>query len=270
MRKNLLVILLVGMFVLALGTSAEASTAGLWLFDEGAGNYAYDSSGNGNTGTLVNGPTWTTDHPSPNASFNYSGNQALNFDGKNDYVEVSAGTGSSLNLTDAVTIEAWVKSLTAGSYDYIIAKYYDGGKASYALDTDSTKARFYVTTGGSYHQITSNFNIWDGKWHHIAGSYDKDGSGNNLNLYIDGLLKASGATSGQMYIAQNANFYIGNYGTGTSFNFPGIIDEVRVSDLALGANQLGYHQSLIPEPATMLLLGSGLMGLAAFGRKKRS
>lgn len=36
---------------------------GYWQFDEGSENIAYDSSGNNNHGTLVNGPTWTTDTP---------------------------------------------------------------------------------------------------------------------------------------------------------------------------------------------------------------
>jgi hypothetical protein len=36
---------------------------GYWKFDEGSGEIAKDSSGNGNDGTLVNGPTWTTDTP---------------------------------------------------------------------------------------------------------------------------------------------------------------------------------------------------------------
>ncbi|MBI3415695.1 MAG: hypothetical protein HY043_10335, partial [Verrucomicrobia bacterium] len=33
---------------------------GYWKLDDGSGLSAVDSSGNGNTGTLVNGPTWTT------------------------------------------------------------------------------------------------------------------------------------------------------------------------------------------------------------------
>src|SRR3989344_8923137 len=32
---------------------------GYWTFDETSGTTASDSSGNGNTGTLTNGPTWT-------------------------------------------------------------------------------------------------------------------------------------------------------------------------------------------------------------------
>src|SRR3989338_1965645 len=64
-----------------LGSPAQAQTSGLvgyWTFDEGAGTTANDSSGNNNTGTLTNGPTWTTGKIG----------QALNFDGSDDYVKI--------------------------------------------------------------------------------------------------------------------------------------------------------------------------------------
>src|SRR3989338_5884576 len=62
---------------------AAAPTNGLvgyWAFDEGSGTTAGDSSGNGNNGTLVNGPTWTAGKV---------GSQAISFDGSNDYFAVS-------------------------------------------------------------------------------------------------------------------------------------------------------------------------------------
>jgi hypothetical protein len=51
---------------------------GYWPFDEGGGTIAKDYSGNGNNGTLVNNPTWTTGKVGG----------ALSFDGANDYVRV--------------------------------------------------------------------------------------------------------------------------------------------------------------------------------------
>src|SRR5262249_32853026 len=66
-------------------------------FEEPSGTTAVDSSGKGNTGTLVNGPTRTT-----SGKFG----SALTFDGTNDYVNVP--DSASLNLTNAVTMEAWV------------------------------------------------------------------------------------------------------------------------------------------------------------------
>jgi len=76
---------------------------GIWHFDENTGTIAYDSSGRGNDGTLkpnaVNRPQWTM-------GINGS---ALNFDGIDDYVEVF--DDNTLDLTDAITIEAWMKPL---------------------------------------------------------------------------------------------------------------------------------------------------------------
>ena len=42
------------------GASLGAGLLGLWRFDEGSGTTSVDSSGNGNTATLFNGPSWAT------------------------------------------------------------------------------------------------------------------------------------------------------------------------------------------------------------------
>jgi len=68
---------------------------GSWHFDEGSGTTAYDTSGNDNDGT-INGATWV------DGKFG----RALDFDGVDDYVEIP--DDSSLDITEAITIEAWV------------------------------------------------------------------------------------------------------------------------------------------------------------------
>ncbi|MFZ3078009.1 MAG: archaellin/type IV pilin N-terminal domain-containing protein, partial [Candidatus Aenigmatarchaeota archaeon] len=68
--------------------------AGSWNFDEGSEGKAYDNSGNGNAGTLVNMNT------SGNATSGWTSGKfgnGLRFDGTNDYVD--AGNGASLNIT---------------------------------------------------------------------------------------------------------------------------------------------------------------------------
>ena len=56
------------------------TAVGMWLFDEGSGNIAKDSSGNGNDGQLTNGPKWVQGRFV----------RALEFDGKDDYVKISS------------------------------------------------------------------------------------------------------------------------------------------------------------------------------------
>jgi len=80
-------------------TSSSTNVPGLvayWNFDEGSGTIAADSSGNGNNGTLVNGPSWT----------NGIKGKALLFDGVDDNVTVP--NSNSLNLANSFTLSAWV------------------------------------------------------------------------------------------------------------------------------------------------------------------
>ena len=70
----------------------ENGLIGYWSFDEGRGTTASDSSGNGNDGTLVNGPIWT--------SGEIAG--ALSFDGVDDYVSFASQAQST------ISISAWV------------------------------------------------------------------------------------------------------------------------------------------------------------------
>ncbi|KPK37787.1 MAG: hypothetical protein AMJ65_13795, partial [Phycisphaerae bacterium SG8_4] len=44
--------------VLVLTGAARAELIGWWKFDEASGTTAYDSSGNGNHGTLIGNPQW--------------------------------------------------------------------------------------------------------------------------------------------------------------------------------------------------------------------
>ena len=92
---------------------APSGLVAYWKFDEGSGTTAADSSGNGNTGTLINGPLWTAGRV---------GN-ALFFDGIDDNVTVLDST--SLHLSSSFTLSAWVNpTSTFTDYRSIVAKNY--------------------------------------------------------------------------------------------------------------------------------------------------
>jgi hypothetical protein len=133
----------------------------------------------GNNGTMINGATFVTGEAGQAFSFNNSGIQAVNIP-----------YSSSLNLTNQVTIEFWMKADPGNSMNYfqglVTSDYYvlsiDVGNPNlgvYGIDfAINDKGTFYQTAnanGGGAH-------VSAGAWHHIAGTYD----GTKLQLYIDG------------------------------------------------------------------------------------
>ena len=242
MKRKIGAILLAVALALALGVVPAAPVAAdpdpsllvaLWHFDEGAGVTAYDSSGNGNHGT-IHGATWV------DGKFG----KALSFDGVDDYVAVPHS--SSLNIDGTgITLEAWVNPdelPPAGARWQVI------GKAdAYALQVaDGGKVRVWLGPLTTYVQ-TDAVELSAGSWHHIAGTYD----GSSVCIYVNGALKKMVAKTGNQATSLS-DLIIGARIPGGYFN--GAIDEVRIWNMALPADaiaqsyELGGPQSEEPGP----------------------
>jgi hypothetical protein len=201
-----------------------------WRFDEGAGTIAYDSAGD-NDGNLINGPIWTTGLI----------NGALNFDGINDYVNIP--DSNSLDLTSQATLSAWIntKSLTAaqgivGRWNYAGGPPYKDSILLEARGDVSRKIRFLISTSDQDSGVTvlpSNQQFNTNTWYHIAGTYD----GVTMKLYINGQLDNYIAKNGNIFVS-NSNWYIGAFNYGNIAYFNGLIDDVRVYDTALSADEI--------------------------------
>ena len=200
---------------------------GCWLFNEGGGNTVFDLSGHGNHGSLGGGtagycPTWTA------VKFG----SALNFDGSNDYVD--CGNHESLNITDEITIEAWVKTSTLQTNKYIVSKpKTETGSNGWDLNTgDSDNKLRIITSGISPWSFQVDANIYDGVCHHLIGEYD----GTKHYIYIDGALIDSQDATGSIETNAN-NLYIGrlsNYG----LYFNGTIALVRIYNRGLSSKEI--------------------------------
>ena len=106
-----------------------------WKFDEGDGTTA-DDFYDGNDGTLINNPAWVDGKIG----------KALSFDG-DDYISVP--DSSNLDITSAVTVEAWVNFGSLSNYQTIIAKRgLDSNLAgNYDLRLNLNELEFYYHDG---------------------------------------------------------------------------------------------------------------------------
>ena len=193
---------------------------GWWNFDEGSGTTAADSSGNNNTGTLINSPTWTT-----------SGriNGALTLNGTNQYVDVPYS--SSIDLTGTnLTIAAWVNiSAVNGDYQAIFGKDFQ-----YRLLLGANLSSFLFQINSSTNAFSNTFAALTFRtWHHVAVTYN----GTTVNFYLDGQNVGSVAMTQSITSTGVYDAGIGN--SFTSYYFlEGSIDDVRVYNRALSAKEV--------------------------------
>ena len=194
-----------------------------WGFNDGTGTSARDSSANGNTGALVNGPAWTTGR--------YGG--ALLFDGSNDRVRVS--DSSSLDLTAAATFEAWVYPTAAPSgWRTILQKEVD---AYFFTASGGGGSGNTPTTGGTFNGACCTFlsgmlALAANTWTHVAATYD----GARLRLYVNGTLVASTPRTGSYQVTAAPLWIGGNAVYGEHFR--GKLDEVRIYRRALSQAEI--------------------------------
>lgn len=212
----------------------SSGLVGLWSFEEGEDpTIAYDSSGNNNDGTIYGGAIYNPDQ---------WGGQALSFDGIDDYVKVL--DLSTLEPT-TITVETWVKNFgNPGIFKYIISKVYDaklGSYSSYAFYTGGSGGlRFYIGSASASWVGSPDAGaiLWDGNWHHIAGTYD----GSMVRLFVDGEEVGMGTSATPTIAYDGGNLYIGYYGPyAYPTYFPGLIDEVRIYDYVLSPSMIAEH-----------------------------
>jgi len=209
----------------SLTVSTLAGLAAYWSFDEGAGSIAHDATVNANHGTLMNGPAWVN---------GYSG-KALEFDGTNDYVYVPDDV--SLRPV-AITLIAWLKPLTlpaSGTYGPLIKRtpawLDDANWQLQVLPTGRVNLEFFNGSWESSQMTDSALKL--NEWNHVALTFVN----REVRVYINGRLDPAFpyTTFKNLNVNYTSPVIIGK---GEGDVFQGILDEVKVFNRALSAEEI--------------------------------
>jgi len=189
-------------------------------FNEGTGSTTRDSSGQGNVGTLA-GAIWT-----PNGKFG----PALSFDGTSAWVTIA--DANSLDLTNGMTMEAWVNPTVGTGWRAVAIKESSGGLA-YALYSANNGSRpdGYVHTTNDV-GVTGTAAVPLNTWTHLAITYD----GASLRMYVNGILVKTTPASGAAAVSASPLRIGGDSVWGEYFR--GLIDEVRIYNRALTGGEI--------------------------------
>jgi Concanavalin A-like lectin/glucanases superfamily/Domain of unknown function (DUF1929)/Bacterial Ig domain/Glyoxal oxidase N-terminus len=200
---------------------AAGDLVAAYAFNEGSGTGVADASGNGNAG-VVQGATWSS-------AGKFGG--ALSFNGSSSRVRVP--DSPPLDLTSALTVEAWVYPAAAQSgWRAVVQKEID----SYFLHASSSAGGLRPAGGATFGtQVPTLFSasaLPVGTWSHLALTYD----GAQLRLYLNGNQVASAARTGPITPSTTPLWMGGNSPYGEYFN--GRIDEVRIYKTALTPSEI--------------------------------
>ena len=232
------------------GQQILANISALPHFGDSRGPVAYypfngdaqDESGYGNHGT-VNGAVLTEDRHG-------EAGKAYWFDGVDDHIRLP----SIIERYDVATLVAWVK--TAGEVAYgqgVVSKPRRPNGSGLRINANASSVGLSFSrelSGPDLHAGVTVRGVESNEWHMLVGVVNED----ELTLYLDGeavsndTFAAGAATSTEDMVIgrelhQDANEYGKRY-------FQGAIDEVRVYDRALSANEVAeLYAAEVPDPA---------------------
>lgn len=224
--------------------SAATSLGGFWHLDEATGSVAADDSDNANHGT--------TDGA---AHIDGRFSRGLRFDGVDDKVVVPR----SASLEPAtVTLEAWVRApASPGTFRYIVANSATGCLfPSYGLYTGSNGGVAFAVSGevfdpSAISPAAAPEVIWNGAWHHVAGTFD----GATIRMYVDGVEIGSGTarTDPIVYgMPDSTDTQFGMFGGTCSLPYAGDLDEPRIWGRAMSATEIAASAAMGGSSTTLL------------------
>lgn len=201
---------------------------GVWLFEEGKGDVAKDSSGRGHDG-VISGCEWAKGIVGT----------GLRFVGPPSKMEVP--DHEDFHFTNKLTIALWA-NIEALPMDHvgIPGKGHDQPIGSFVfhpskLNANQYELRFYVSIGNQW-PVAKSDPINFGEWHHLAGTYD----GKVISVYVDGKFEGKTEAKGEMNISEGTPLKFAHDCCGGR-NLVGVLDEIYILNEVL--NEAGIAKA---------------------------
>jgi hypothetical protein len=203
----------------------------------GSGTVWGDMSGNNNTGTLTNGPT-----------FSSANGGSIVFNGTNDYVTASDST--SLRPT-SFSIDTWFRPTSFGQFNVVVVKPataapWSAPYLSYMIriNTSGTVLECSLNTGGTYRAFQTSYTFSTNTTYNI--SFTANASTGALVVYLNGsVLNSTTTTAGDITYAAFPLIIGASYGASPVGEFfAGSIYSVKIYNKILSASEIlqNYNQ----------------------------
>lgn len=226
--KVLLAFMTIFLLVLSQQTFAkidQKAVAGMWLFEEGGGDVAKDTSGKGNNGKIAGPAKWVK------GKFG----MGLQFNGSSVWVEVPS---NDTLVLEQLTMVAWgnIKPSKGTRWQSIMMKGQNPRNYLLCVDKDTQKLQISITKGApdAWAGPIDGPVITDENWHHLAGVI---GQKEGMVLYVDGLKVGQQAYAKPSLNANPDVLRIGD-GSAGGHQVDGILDEVAIFNIPLGEAEI--------------------------------
>ena len=199
-----------------------------------------DLSGNGNNGTLTNGPT-----------FDPISGGSIAFDGTNDYVSLSNVQPG----TNDFTISVWVYKNNNTSNDYVWDFGANGGTLTSGTSISGYGFRYYNTTLGTSSNMYTQGTIPNvSEWYEVTITRNSGTS----TMYVNG--QSITSSSGDTHNISSTTLYIGRHGGGTGYEHDGRISNFKIYNRALTASEVAQnYNALAPRYSRPSIVSDGLV-----------
>jgi|GEM_PF-4179605 hypothetical protein len=215
---------IISLVLLVVCVAVRISQAGLvayWDFNEGNGDTLHDKSGNGNNG-IIKGATW----------INGVAGNALQFDGTNNYVEISNLTNFDFTSTFSYSFWIKIKEFLPGTHN-VIDKGEHAYNAAYGLFFQDS-----MLVGRYNHYVVANSVVFNSqqildRWVHFVWVVDSE----NQRLYMNGVMINQNPTTISSITTTPRPLLLAG-AIDRAYYFKGAMDEVHVYNHALAETEV--------------------------------